>query len=370
MVGFIRLICITAFLAGASETQGIINLGVPKLPSEIRLDGIISEAEWQGAAAVDSFFELSPNENIPADVATVVLMGHDGRNFYLGFKCFDPDISKLRTSLRRRDNPSESEDIVRVVLDPLNSRNGGLMLMVNPSGVQIDCYYNWDLNTIDIGVDLLWYSATKISADCWCAEISIPFSTLELGSGGTYDLSIDIRRDRPRENFFIYSWRPIPKGEPEFANMPMVHFEEIKYARKVTTIPYIVVSHCEEGDSWSSGGRIGLSGSVKILRDVDLAYAVNPDFSQIEADELQIDINTKFAIYDVEKRPFFFEWKDLFSTPIEAVYTRSINDPIIAFRGVNTNGPVTIGYIGALDRNSPILIPLSEETICLPSRIY
>ncbi len=59
-----------------------------------------------------------------------------------------------------------------------------------------------------------------------------------------------------------------------------------------------------------------------------LNATANPDFSQVEADVAQLDVNTRFALYYPEKRPFFLEGGDFFLTPIQAVFTRTVADPL------------------------------------------
>jgi len=58
-----------------------------------------------------------------------------------------------------------------------------------------------------------------------------------------------------------------------------------------------------------------------------LNATVNPDFSQVEADVQELNVNRRFAIRYPEKRPFFLEGADFFLTPLEAVFTRTVADP-------------------------------------------
>jgi hypothetical protein len=89
---------------------------------------------------------------------------------------------------------------------------------------------------------------------------------------------------------------------------------------------------------------------------------VNPDFSQIESDAGQVDINTTFALSSPEQRPFFQEGYDLFLAAINAVYTRSINDPEFAIKAIKRGSRTSIGYLMARDRNSPYILPGRERS--------
>ena len=66
---------------------------------------------------------------------------------------------------------------------------------------------------------------------------------------------------------------------------------------------------------------------------------INPDFSQIESDVAQIAANERFALFFPEKRPFFLEGIELFATPIQAVYTRTITSPRWGVRATGKSAP-------------------------------
>ena len=79
---------------------------------------------------------------------------------------------------------------------------------------------------------------------------------------------------------------------------------------------------------------------MKWIPNADTAFdaAINPDFSQVESDTAAISTNQRFAIFFPEKRPFFLEDTELFSTPIQAVYTRTITAPRWGLRSTGKYG--------------------------------
>ena len=81
-----------------------------------------------------------------------------------------------------------------------------------------------------------------------------------------------------------------------------------------------------------------------------LDLTVNPDFSQVEADVSQIAVNNRFALFYPEKRPFFLESTDLFETPIEAVYTRTITSPRWGGRATGRLSGLAYTVLAADDR--------------------
>src|SRR5262249_43269670 len=83
---------------------------------------------------------------------------------------------------------------------------------------------------------------------------------------------------------------------------------------------------------------------------------INPDFSQVESDVAVISTNERFAIFLPEKRPFFLERVDLFSTPMQAVYTRTITSPRWGARGTGTFGGSNYTLLVAQDRGGGSVI--------------
>jgi len=92
---------------------------------------------------------------------------------------------------------------------------------------------------------------------------------------------------------------------------------------------------------------------------------INPDFSQVEADAAQVSVNTTFALYYPEHRPFFQDGSDLFNTPLKAIYTRSIDDPLGAVKLLHRDPTLSIGYLSGYDLHSPVIIPLEEKSVVI-----
>ncbi|MCH8927249.1 MAG: hypothetical protein IIB39_00865 [Candidatus Marinimicrobia bacterium] len=107
------------------------------------------------------------------------------------------------------------------------------------------------------------------------------------------------------------------------------------------------------GDA-SVGVRYGISSNTS------LEGTINPDFSQVESDAGQIDVNNQFALFFPEKRPFFQEGSDLLNSFFSLVYTRSINDPSFATKLTSRSNKLSYAYIGAVDERSPLIIPGEE----------
>jgi hypothetical protein len=110
-------------------------------------------------------------------------------------------------------------------------------------------------------------------------------------------------------------------------------------------------------------GEIGLDARWGVTSDLTLNLTVNPDFSQVEADVAQLDVNNRFALFFPEKRPFFLEGADFFGTPIRAVFTRSIVEPVAGVKLTGKLGASALGLLVARDRATNLLLPGSQSSV-------
>jgi hypothetical protein len=88
-----------------------------------------------------------------------------------------------------------------------------------------------------------------------------------------------------------------------------------------------------------------------------LSATVNPDFSQVEADAAQLDVNERFALFFPERRPFFLEGADFFATPFQTVFTRTVADPEAGVKLTGKEGKNVFGVFAARDRLNNLLLP-------------
>ena len=109
-----------------------------------------------------------------------------------------------------------------------------------------------------------------------------------------------------------------------------------------------------------SDAEVGLTARWGVTPNITIAAAINPDFSQVEADSVQLDINEQYALFFPETRPFFLEGADFFKTNVNLVHTRTIADPSGALKVTGKEGAHTFGLFSARDDVTNILIPGSQ----------
>ena len=353
-----------------------LEVTVPRLSTPPKIDGVLDEDVWNEAKRIGNFVEVQPGDNVRPAVETDVLLGYDSENLYIGFICYEKDVKQIRATLSNRDE-FVNDDFVAILIDTYGDLKRGYIFLVNPYGVQVDGYQG--ANNSDMTFDTNWKSAAKILGDRWTAEIAIPFKSIRFPEKEAQHWRATFARMRPRDSQYTYAWTPISRDIPSLWTQTghlWIKEKIIGGKSHIEFLPYIIGSQsgylpdydnpCAFHNDWS-WPSIGLSAKYGLTSNLTLDLALNPDYSQIESDVVQIDVNTRFALYYPEKRPFFLEGSDLFDTEINAVYTRAINDPFLAARLTGKVGKTAIGYVIARDDHTPWVIPFEESSYSISS---
>jgi hypothetical protein len=353
-------------------------LTISKTGGHIKVDGRLDDSGWAGAARADNFSEHYPGDQTKPPVETEAYMTYDENNLYIAFVCHD-DPSTIRASICERDKIS-TDDYIRLCLDTYGDAAWAYIFYVNPYGIQNDAM--WASNGgEEIGYDLIWESAGLITDSGYQVEMAIPFTSLRFSREGNQVWKVDFYRFHPREVQSEYSWAAQDRDENCWPCQwgTVDGLAGIKPGRGIEITP-AVIGHQSgalvyNGDDSSPGGftndnpeaDISLWSKYAISSDATAEITFNPDFSQIEADAGQIDVNTTFALFYPERRPFFQEGNDIFRTPIRTLYTRAINDPEFAGKATVRSGRTSFGYLVARDRQSTAVLPSEEGSFYVQS---
>jgi hypothetical protein len=312
-------------------------LNIPRTSSPIDLDGALHDAAWQNAAVIDRFYETSPGDNVEPKVKTTAYITYDSRYFYIGVKADDPEPHRIRAPFVDRDGVIGTDDNIAIFLDTRNDKRSAIELRVNPRGIQADGIFNDANSNEDFSPDFYYDTAAQITSEGWSAEFRIPFSSLRYGSEDPQTWNILVWRNYPREFRYAFHSSPIPRGGTCLIcyTHALTGLTDLPSAAHFVTAPYVTAQQVArpEGGLGSNldGGDGDFDGGVDVKWTPSANHAldltINPDFSQIEADAPQILVNQRFAVFFAEKRPFFLEGFDLFDTPLQVAYTRTITDP-------------------------------------------
>ncbi|HEX6084573.1 MAG TPA: DUF5916 domain-containing protein [Thermoanaerobaculia bacterium] len=363
-----------AFASGAQEVQKVPikakQYRVEATTEPVKIDAVLDEAVWKSAQPMEFDAETSPGDNIAPPARTVGWMTYDQKNLYVAFHAFDPDPRQIRAHLSDRDT-AFSDDFVGVVLDTFNDDRRAFEFFVNPLGVQMDLIQDDTNRNEDDSWDTIWHTAGRITADGYIVEMAIPFTSIRFPrTDAEQTWGVDMVRIYPRSARHRLGLQGQDRNRNCYLcqSSRVTGFRGITPGRDIELDPTLTAQHTSARPDFPQGGLssdgtdvdLGLTARWGITPNLTLNAALNPDFSQIEADAVQLDINTQFALFFNEKRPFFLEGSDFFSAPMQAVYTRTVADPSFGLKTTGRLGKSTVGVFIAEDEVTNLIIPGPE----------
>jgi hypothetical protein len=340
---------------------------VPRITSRINIDGILEEKAWEDALVLELNYEIDPGENIKPPVKTEVLLAYDSDHFYAAFKVYDPEPAKIRANFTDRDN-IWNDDYVGIMLDTFNDSWRSYSLSCNPYGIQADEIIT---TTGYVAWDGIWKSAGKITETGYVVEMAVPFSSLRFQAKKKDQVwGIDAMRVYPRSLTHHIGFVPRDRSNSCYICQfdKIIGFKVAKTGINLELDPTFSTVLTQERESFPGGKFVktnsdvnpGLTVRWSFTNNLTLGAAINPDFSQVEADAAQLDINTQFVLYYPEKRPFFLEGASIFDSPLNMVYTRTVADPDWGVKLTGKEGGHAIGFFSARDTVTNLIFPTSQ----------
>lgn len=361
--------------ARAAQVRSITRSTAP-----VRIDGILDDGIWKTALQIPIEYEWAPGDNVKAPVETMSYVAFDDGHIYIAFDAKDPEPSRIRAHLDDRDQPF-MDDTVGFFLDPFNDGRRGFQFRINPFGVQMDATNSDVTGHEDWTWDAIWESRGEINEDGYMVEVAIPFSSLRFPrSSEPQTWGFMTMRDWPRS----VRHRMRSQYFDNKRGCLVCQFDKIsglqgmEPGRNLEITPTLTGLRTdlrpEPDGPWEKGAadpEVGVSVRWSVTPNVALNAAINPDFSQVEADVAQLDVNNSFALFYPEKRPFFLEGADIFSTPFSLVFTRTVADPDWGVKATGKEGGSAFGAFAARDKRTNVLVPgydrSDEDTIAGPS---
>jgi len=337
-------------------------VGIARLTEPVRIDGDVSDPAWVAARRIDSFVEYHRGDNTAPPAQTTGWIAYDEQAVYVAFLAEDPRAVDIRAPLVDRDKVLGDQDYVAVLLDTHNDRRAGVSFRVNPRGVQTDSVINDGVtDDEDFSPDFFYQAVARRTAAGWSAEMRIPLSSLRYPASDPQTWGVILLRNYPRDFRYIMANTPIPKNSGCFLchASEMTGFEGLPGGSHYTLAPYTSAAVSDQFNRVERRGfdsDMGLDFKWAPSTALTLDATLNPDFSQIEADVPQLNVNNRFALRFPEKRTFFLEGTDLLQTPILAGYTRSITSPAWGVRATGNAGANAYTFLVAEDRGGGTLI--------------
>jgi len=350
--------------SGTSEEPYV----VPQTDCEMSVDAVLDETAWDHALVLSLPYEVQPGENVASPVETEVLLTYDCDNLYAAFRCYDPEPSSVVAHISDRDRIPNSDDWVALILDTFNDERRSLDVLVNAAGVQEDFIATATGNG---SWDAIWDSAGRKTDWGYVVELAVPFKQLRFQrSDGPQVWGFDAVRSYPRTQRHHIGVFPRDRGNNCYLcqAVKITGFEGAMPGRNIEIAPTATGVRTEIREDFPTGDfqtgtnetEFGVTARWGMTPNLTLSTALNPDFSQVEADAVQLDINQPFALSFPERRPFFMEGIDFFRTLKSAFYSRAIRDPSWGVKLSGKEGVHTVGAGVMRDQITNIIIPGSQ----------
>ncbi|HEU5249505.1 MAG TPA: DUF5916 domain-containing protein, partial [Thermoanaerobaculia bacterium] len=351
-------------LRAASPEQGV-PIPVTRAAGPIAIDGNLSDAGWQGATKVTTWYETNPGDSVEPKVKNVGYLTYDDKFLYAGFEFTDPNPPGIRAPYGDRDNVSSSTDYGGIILDTHGESRRAILFLANPRGIQYDANTD-DATGEDSSPDYYWDSAARITSTGWVLELRVPFSSLRYKKADPQKWNIMLYRNHPRDFRYQYFSTKLPRGGNCFIcrSNPLTGLTGLPSGGHLIVAPYVTAGQDAfpedglgtplENEDFEVDGGLDVKWTPGVNTAIDAT--LNPDFSQVESDVAQIGANERFALFFPEKRPFFLESIELFSTELRAVYTRTITSPRWGARATGKFGHTAYTVLVADDRGGGSVI--------------
>jgi hypothetical protein len=356
---------------------------MPRFDKAPVIDGKLDDEIWKHAVVLKDFYQVQPGDNIAPSRPTEVMLGYDSKFLYVAFHCYDePD--KVRATIPKRDNIF-NDDYVGILFDTFNDSRKAYEFDFSPLGIQADGIWT-DGQGEDFNPDIVMESKGTLTTDGWTVEVAIPFKSLRYVVGKDKLWGAHFWRRIKRFNNELSMWMPINRDISSWLAQEghLSGMDGISTERTLELIPSLTLSETGTRKATLSSAQVaaggldpgrmvnapikfdpGLTGKYSITPNVTLDFAVNPDFAQVESDQLVVTANQRFPIFFAEKRPFFLEGIDIFNTQIAAVHTRTIIDPDFAVKLTGKVNGNTFGLLLASD-NGPGNFSQEEQLTANP----
>ncbi len=352
--------------------QRQIDVQIPRLDASIVVDGLLSEPAWQSAARLTGFSQFSPADGRPAEENTEVLVWYSPTAIHFGVRA-EAAPGSVMAHLAERDRGIIPDDYIELQLGTFNDGRQAFVFGVNPLGIQADGSLvegtaiqrrpgdggndrSGGREQADMSPDFVWDSRGHLTDFGYELEIRIPFKSLRYQRHDPQTWALQIIRKSAasgRED----TWTPVKRAAASFLGQAgrLIGLTGLKRGLVLELNPIVTSSaqgsRSAAGDWGYQGGRPEFGGNVRwgVSTDVGVNGTVNPDFSQVESDASQITPDPRSSVFFQEKRPFFLDGIEYFSTPSQLIYTRRVVAPIAAAKFTGRMRGVSFGFMSAVD---------------------
>jgi hypothetical protein len=338
------------------------NIVIKRTNGVFKIDGVIDEPEWMEADSAYNFMQNFPIDSALSESPTVAKILYDDQFIYVSavMQNIDPNREYVTPSLRR-DFFGDGNDSFSILIDPFQDNTNATIFGVNPFGVAREgLITNGGLSTgggsngqrsFSLDWDNKWIVEAKQYDGYWVAEMAIPFSTLRFGADQSQWNVNFYRVDSERGEKSTWSPIPINQSIISLATMKKMNWDAPtkKPGTNISFIPYVsagTTKNYEDPSLSNDSFEGGFDLKYAVTPALNLDLTVNPDFSQVEVDAQQTNLD-RFELFFPEKRQFFLENADLFgsygNSGTRPFFSRRIGVAIDESTGQNIQTPIPFG---------------------------
>ena len=308
-------VAIATIGAAADDTPITPDLPVPVVHAATppKIDGVLDDAVWDSANAIEDLAQVEPIEGAPPSQATTIRLLVDNDNLYVGVWCHDTDPSGIITTTMARDASHGADDNVSFVIDTFLDRRNAYLFSINPSGSKLDALIEDSVRT-RTDWDGIWVGRATMNDQGWAAEFAIPLKTVSFAPGGDqwgFNVSRVIRRNQE-----VVRWRAAQQNKSIRSMGDAGTIEglgDLDGGAGIDVVPYGRLRWSDEdGDRDGWDAKAGGELFWRFSPSTTLAFTVNTDFAETEVDERQINL-TRFPLFFPEKREFFLREAGIFN---------------------------------------------------------
>jgi hypothetical protein len=301
---------------------------------DITVDGELDESFWKIAPPATGFVQFEPMSGAKATENTEVRVLFDEYYLYIGATLYDSRPDEIIADEMRRDSDLERNDTFMVIIDTYHDHRSGFYFETNPLGAKVDALVFEEGNYLNFDWNGIWQVEAKKTSDGWQVEMRIPFSTLRFNDKTLDIWGVQFGRLVRRKNESVY-WSHIPLDASKWRLSLAGHLRGLKkidQRKHIFFKPYALI---QREEITTSGGEknksilfdAGLDIKYFVTPNLTADLTINPDFAQVEADELKINV-TRFPLFFPEKREFFLEGSGYFDfglpEKVQPFYSRRI----------------------------------------------
>ena len=356
---------------------GRLDVRAPRLEAELTVDGVLDEPAWAQAAVLTGFSQFTPVDGVAASDSTEVLVWYSGTAIHFGIRAYEAH-GEVHATLADRDKIG-ADDHVQILLGTFDDGRQASVFAVNPFGVQSDGalvetgstsgngFNNAVVRreTADLSPDFVFESKGRLTDHGYEVEVRIPFKSLRFQPAQEQRWGINVTR-QVQHSGAEDSWAPAKRASASFLAQSghLVGLTELRRGLVLEFNPSVTskTTGARGANGWEyAGGSPELGGSIRwgITNNLNLNATANPDFSQVESDAGQFLFDPRNELFFSEKRPFFLDGIEQFTTPNSLIYTRRIVQPVAAAKLTGKGLGTDIALLSAVD--DPAVSPSGDD---------